>query len=73
MKSDLLEDSEINESDVLDSIQGLINVCKARCLSFKIIFVSSVGKVGPNESPPKTLTPKNVAEPMIWSIRNIHF
>ena len=71
MKSDLLRLKNLSENDVLERIQNLINVCKARCQSFNIFFVSSVGKLGLNESPPEVLLPRNVTEPIIWTIRNV--
>lgn len=69
MKSDLLKG--LSQDDFLTRIQTLTKVCRSRCQSFKIFFVSSVGKLGQKGSPPEVLQPNNVTEPMIWTLRNV--
>jgi hypothetical protein len=44
----------------------LVSLCQDRCSSFRSFLVSSVGEVGPNGEPPRTLRPVGVVEPVAW-------
>lgn len=71
LKTDLLKGSEIMEEELPNMIPRLISVCEKRCENFQYFFVSSIGDLGHDGSPPETLNPKNVAKPIVWILKKV--
>jgi hypothetical protein len=81
MKFDLLTDwtpqnnpSEhfiLPERIVKEKYRRLIEYCQLNCSNCKEFYISSVGHVKPNGSPPDNIEPVKVDEPIIWAINNL--
>lgn len=70
-KADVLDGEEaFSRGQLLDELQDVLSVCKAKCRHFRFFFVSSVG-VTPREiegraAPPARLSPRGVLHPLLW-------
>jgi len=51
---------------VEESMERLITFCKTRSRKFKIFWVTSVGKVKSDGSPPEAMKPEGVIDPIVW-------
>lgn len=76
LKSDVLENREMDQSDVKNKLTRLIQVCERRCLSFETFFVSSIGRqqdLGPQEIVGSgiKINPMKVVDPMVWALRRV--
>jgi hypothetical protein len=49
----------------------LTTFCKTSCQNFKLFYVSSVGTVMPDGTPPRNLHPFGVTRPVIWTLRHL--
>jgi hypothetical protein len=67
MKADRM-DKEFTLKKAEARLERLISVCKNRCKHFEMFLVSSVGHVELNGGPPRSIEPKGVIEPLVWSL-----
>jgi hypothetical protein len=71
LKSDMLVRAGIEEDAALSYISRLETICKNRCRYYATFFVSAVGPVNSENSPPSSLNPTNICEPMLWVLKTV--
>ena len=71
LKSDLLSYHSITRDEVFTNIKHLWNVCSKLSKKVEVFFVSAVGEIQKDGSPPTTLKPKEVVYPAVWLTSNI--
>jgi hypothetical protein len=70
LKMDALEDHSLNKYYLEECMNKLIKLCESRCRHFRVFYVSSIGQLGQDGSPPEKIYPKNVIDPLIWILKN---
>jgi hypothetical protein len=53
------------------TVSRLIDLCERKCANFNVFFVSAVGRLGPNDSPPSELKPFQVTDPLAWALQRV--
>jgi hypothetical protein len=71
LKSDLLNEGSHTQDAITVKLGKLIRVCETRCRSFSRFFVSAVGNVREDGSPPSPLEPMNVTDPIVWALGRV--
>jgi hypothetical protein len=59
-----LQDAELQQ--IKQKVSQLVDVCQRRCANFSYFFVSSVGKINSDGTPPKEPKPFGIMDPLLW-------